>query len=100
MFIFGEYEIPQAESCYKVPNEMIVDAVNLSVKSEFQWIVTSPTLDMGWTYCGVIDKDNNRYGKSVLRKTFSTTEDGRAILADSNNSTLDFTPEATPSLKQ
>ena len=100
MFIFGEYEIPQAESCYKVPNEMIVDAVNLSVKSEFQWIVTSPTLDMGWTYCGVIDKDNNRYGKSVLRKTFSTTEDGRAILADSNNSTLDFTPEATQSLKQ
>ena len=79
---------------------MIVDAVNLSVKSEFQWIVTSPTIDMGWTYCGVIDGDENRYGMSVLRKTFTTTEDGREILQDTNNSTEDFTPEATPSLKK
>lgn len=100
LFVFEEYEIPMEESCYKVPNEMIVDAVNLSVQSEFQWIVTSPAIDMGWTYCGVIDRDENRYGKSVLRKTFSTTEDGRAILQDSNNSTEDFIPEATPSLKK
>ena len=100
MFVFEEYQIPREESCYKVPNEMIVDAVNLSVKSEFQWIVTSPTIDMGWTYCGVIDGDENRYGKSVLRKTFTTTEDGREILQDTNNSTEDFTPEATPSLKK
>lgn len=55
---------------------------------------------MGWTYCGVIDGDENRYGKSVLRKTFTTTEDGREILQDTNNSTEDFTPEATPSLKK
>lgn len=100
LFVFEEYQIPCEESCYKVPNEMIVDAVNLSVKSEFQWIVTSPTIDMGWTYCGVIDGDENRYGKSVLRKTFMTTEEGREILQDTNNSTEDFTPEATPSLKK
>lgn len=100
LFVFEEYEFPMEESCYKVPNEMIVDAVNLSVQSEFQWIVTSPAIDMGWTYCGAIDGDEKRYGKSVLRKTFSTTEDGRAILQDSNNSTEDFIPEATPSLKK
>lgn len=99
-YSFLKNEFPMEESCYKVPNEMIVDAVNLSVQSEFQWIVTSPAIDMGWTYCGAIDGDEKRYGKSVLRKTFSTTEDGRAILQDSNNSTEDFIPEATPSLKK
>lgn len=78
---------------YKVPNAWILDAVNLSVESVFEWIVTSPSLDMGWTYCGKIDQDKTRYGKSVRRVA---NADG--TLKDTNNSSVDFTPEAKPSL--
>jgi hypothetical protein len=55
-------------------------------------------LDKGWTYCGKVDSDATRYGKSVRRKALSTTSNGKKILKDTNNSTLDFSPEAKPSL--
>ncbi|MGK6350532.1 DUF4876 domain-containing protein [Parapedobacter sp. DT-150] len=84
---------------YKIPNEWILDAVNLSVESEYQWILTDPSLDMGWTHCGTVDSDDNRYGKSVRRKVLSTGENGREILQDTNNSTEDFETEAALSLQ-
>jgi hypothetical protein len=99
IFVFEEWSFPEDDENYKLPNEWIIDAVNMSVESEFQWIVTSPSLDMGWTYCGTVDKDPTRYGKSVLRKVAGQTPDGKDILLDTNNSRFDFTPEATPSLK-
>jgi hypothetical protein len=85
-------------TAYKIPNSWILDAVNLSVASEFNWIVTSPVLDMGWTYCGKVDSDATRYGKSVIRKVAKTESNGRVVLKDTNNSTDDFTPESKPSL--
>lgn len=96
--VFGGESYPMGESVYKIPNTWIIDAVNLSVESEFKWIVTAPSLDMGWTYCGKVDSDATRYGKSVRRKTLSTASNGKKILKDTNNSTVDFTPEAKPSL--
>lgn len=96
--VFGGESYPMGESVYSIPNSWIIDAVNLSVESEFQWIVTAPSLDMGWTYCGKVDSDATRYGKSVRRKTLSTTSNGKKILKDTNNSTLDFSPEVKPSL--
>ncbi len=85
-------------TAYKIPNSWILDAVNLSVASEFNWIVTSPVLDMGWTYCGKVDSDATRYGKSVIRKVAKTEANGRVVLKDTNNSADDFTPESKPSL--
>jgi len=96
-YLSGIGTVMTADS-YKIPNEWILDAVNLSVASEFEWIVTDPSLDMGWTYVGKVDKDANRYGKSVTRKILSTTPEGREILKDTNNSTVDFEPETKPSL--
>ncbi|WP_374172840.1 DUF4876 domain-containing protein [Flavobacterium tructae] len=96
--VFGGESYPMGENVYSIPNSWIVDAVNLSVESEFKWIITAPSLDKGWTYCGKVDSDATRYGKSVRRKTLSTTSNGKKILKDTNNSTLDFTPEAKPSL--
>jgi len=90
----------KTQNAYKIPNEWIIDAVNLSVEDEFSWIVTAPSLDMGWTYCGKTSSDKNRYGKSVRRIVLSTAENGREILKDTNNSTKDFLPETTPSLKE
>jgi len=87
-------------NAYKIPNNYILDAVNLTVPAKFEWIVTSPQLDMGWTYCGKVDQDVTRFGKSVLRKVLTTNPDGRVIYQDTNNSTADFIPEATPSLKK
>eukprot|EP01090_Pellita_catalonica_P017309 TRINITY_DN5197_c0_g1_i1.p1 TRINITY_DN5197_c0_g1~~TRINITY_DN5197_c0_g1_i1.p1 ORF type:complete len:210 (-),score=33.48 TRINITY_DN5197_c0_g1_i1:40-669(-) len=98
LFVFGEYEIPQNESDYKIPNEWIVDAVNMSVESEFEWVVTDASLDSGYTYCGKVDRDASRYGKSVKRKVLQEI-DGVRLLQDTNNSANDFIPEASLSVQ-
>lgn len=83
----------------KIPNEYIIDAVNLSVQEEFEWFVMVPQLDMGWTYCGTTASDNNRFGKAVIRKVAADSEDGVVFLQDTNNSTQDFEAAVAPSLK-
>ncbi|WP_333661045.1 DUF4876 domain-containing protein [Chishuiella changwenlii] len=97
-FVFGEDSFPMSNDAYRIPNDWIIDAVNLSVNSEFQWIVTAPSLDAGWTYSGTVDRDSNRYGKGVRRKTLSTSANGNKILVDTNNSTRDFSAQVKPSL--
>lgn len=92
---FGTF--PMSDDFWKVPNSWIVDAVNLSIEELFAWIVTSPLLDAGWTYCGKIDGDETRFGKSVRRKAVGTTSS--PYYMDTNNSTADFVPESVPSLK-
>lgn len=84
---------PMDGDCYKIPNTWVLDAVNCSIQSDFVWLVTAPSLDLGWTYCGTVNQDASRYGKSVRRKVASTTEDGRVILQDTNNSATDFDAE-------
>ena len=92
-FVFNDNAYPMSTDTYKVPNTWILDAVNLSVESMFQWIVTSPALDAGWTYCGKVDRDMTRYNKAVIRK-----QDANGKYVDTNNSTNDFIPETKPSL--
>lgn len=95
-YLSGTREI--SANGYKMSNSFILDAVNLTVPAKFEWIVTSPQLDMGWTYCGKVDADATRYGKTVLRKILTTNPDGRIIYQDTNNSTVDFIPESKPSI--
>lgn len=99
IFEFNGMSFPMDGEGCKIPNNLILDAVNLSVESEFKWIVTDPSLDNGWTYCGKVDHDKSRYGKSVRRKVVQTI-DGRRLLQDTNNSTIDFEAEVTPSLSK
>ena len=87
-FVYPGGVIPMKRDAYKIPNEWILDAVNMSIESKFQWIVTSPALDKGWTYCGKVDHDQTRYNKSVRRKVIS----GK-LLQDTNDSSVDFLPE-------
>ena len=87
------------KSQYKIPNEWIVDAVNTSVKNEFEWLVTAPSLDMGWTYWQETGSDKGGKGTSNRRKVLATAADGRVIYQDTNNSAEDFEVRATPSLK-
>jgi hypothetical protein len=86
--VIGGQTYPMDRSCYKVPNEWIVDAVNLSVEAKYEWNPLSSVLDKGWTYCGKIDKDPTRFGKSVRRKVLA----GK-ILQDTNDSSIDFLSE-------
>lgn len=92
VFSYGEYTFDMDDEGYKFPNDWIVDAVNLSIESDFQWLVTSPSLDAGWAHCGNVDHDQNRYGKAVVRK-----KDGNKWV-DTNNSTNDFESDAKPTL--
>lgn len=91
----GSY--PMSGSTYRIPNTWVIDVVNCSVESEYQWNVTSPALDMGWTYCGHVDQDKSRYFKAVRRKVLYLREDDTPVLQDTNNSTADFNAEVTPS---
>ena len=83
----------------KIPNNWIVDAVNLSTKKGFEWIVTAPSLDAGYTYVANDEGDASRYGKSVRRKVLSQNN-GKPIFKDTNNSTDDFEILTTPTLKK
>lgn len=91
-FTYGEYSFDMDDEGFKIPNDWIIDGVNLSVADSWQWNVLSPSIDAGWTHCGSVDRDQNRYGKAVVRKK----ENGKWI--DSNNSTNDFNADAKPSL--
>ncbi|MCD8317752.1 MAG: DUF4876 domain-containing protein [Paraprevotella sp.] len=91
-FTYDGYVIPMDEDGFRIPNEWVLDAVNLSTQGGYQWNVTSSQLDFGWTYCGTTEYDEQRYGKSVIRKK----ENGKWV--DTNNSTNDFTPNSQPSM--
>ena len=94
MFVFGDFSKEMTKKgIYKVPNEWILDGVNLSVESVREWNVLDASIDAGWTYCGKVDRDETRFNKSVIRKQ---NANGKYI--DTNNSTNDFTPEAPASL--
>lgn len=88
---------PMSQSAYMLPNEWVVDIVNCSVASAYAWNLCAPSLDMGWTGCGTIDKDKTRYFHSVRRKMLRLNGDGNPILKDTNNSSEDFNPHCTPS---
>lgn len=75
---------------YKFPNEWIIDAVNLSPTNGYIWNVTSAALDMSYTYIGKNTTAVENAGKAVVRKVSYTTEDGREVLQDTNNSSVDF----------
>lgn len=82
------------DDAYWLPISWVVDAVCISIKSDWQWNPFPPMLDAGWTYCAETFQDKTRYGLSVVRKKDA---DGKWI--DTNNSTNDFTPRATPTMK-
>ena len=90
IFRQGDYVIPMDEKEYFMPNPWIVDAVNLAVPTVHEWNLVSPILDKGFTYCGQVDFDETRYNKAVVRK-----KDGNKWI-DTNNSSIDFEPNAVP----
>ena len=96
-FYFNEFVIPReldTQDVWVIPGEWVLDAVNCSLADSFYQNPWPAAFDAGWTFCGEYDGDPARLGKSVRR---SVNAEGK--LVDTNNSTNDFTPNATPSLK-
>lgn len=77
-------EKEMTSKCYKLSNSWVLDAVNLSPSSAWQWNVTSSSLDAGYTHVASTATSADRFGKSVIRKK----ENGKWV--DTNNSTNDF----------
>lgn len=93
-FVFGDFEIMMDQDAWKVPNKLVLDAVQCSTPSEYQWTVLSPGLDVSFTHSG--DGDASRYGRSVKRKVVGYEGD-RKVLQDTNDSAFDFIATAKPS---
>jgi len=93
-FVFGTFTRVMEFDAWKVPNDLIIDAVECSTPSNFEWKALDPSLDISWTHSG--DGDDARYGKSVCRKIAHTEKDGRKVLMDTNDSGSDFIPTAEP----
>ena len=89
---------PMSGDGFKIKNEWIVDGVNCSVESDRKWNILPASIDAGWTWCGRMSSDADRFFKSVRRKMLYVTADGRRVLKDSNNSTDDFNPACVPSI--
>lgn len=96
-YVMQNGTVSKPQSKYKFPNEWVIDAVNVGAVNEWQWNVTSTLLDMGHTYIGENNTIAENIGKCIMRKV-AYTDGERQVLQDTNNSTIDFTPAATPSL--
>lgn len=91
-----DYEYPNQagnitkKSAYKVPNSWILDGVNSAVDATWLRNPLDASIDSGFTGCGTIDSDPERYGKTIRRKVIGTMENGKPMYKDTNNSTEDF----------
>ncbi len=78
---------------YKIPNEYVLDAVEVSTPSGFASKAFDTSLDFTYTHCG--DGNAERFGKCIRRKVLKVV-DGRKIYQDTNNSAEDFESTVTP----
>lgn len=82
------------EKAYLIPNEWIIDGVNLSNKEMWVYGALANAIDNGFASISDINKDPERFGRKFVRRTAAVTGDGRLILQDTNDSSVDFTLES------
>lgn len=78
----------------QIPNEWVLDAVNLGTEDDFGWYVISEKLDAGWVAGRANSKDTTQRGTSIKRK-----KDSNGKYIDTNNSTNDMEARQVPSMK-
>ena len=96
LYVMYDYEtvtsagtFSQSRTSYMIPNDWIVDLVNMAPSETFQWLTGSDKLDAGYAYVAPTGSDKTRFGKAVRRKT-KATMNGLRMLQDTNNSSDDF----------
>ncbi len=73
-----------------IPNDWIIDGVNLSPTSTFKQTFLSPAIDKSYAAIGEkVDLTQNA-GKKFKRKVLGTSADGNIVLVDNNDSANDF----------
>lgn len=77
-------------TCYLIPNEWIIDGVNLSNREAYVHGALSVSIDASYASISDTNSDKLRFGKKFVRKVVATTPDGRKILQDTDNSASDF----------
>ena len=82
------------EGAYIIPNDWVLDAVNCAVIEGLGTLAFNASVDAGYTNVSTIDRDPDRFGKSVLRK-----RDADGKIVDTNNSTNDFEICTAPTMK-
>ncbi len=78
------------DKAYLIPNEWILDGVNLGNAASYVYGALGKGIDISYASISDVDKDPNRFGKVFRRKTATTEADGRVILQDTNDSRADF----------
>lgn len=92
---FNGYHFEQdITDAYLIPNEWVLDAVNGAVEEDLGTLAFNAKVDAGYTNVSTIDRDPERYGKSIIRK-----RDAAGKLVDTNNSSNDFEIRNTPTMK-
>ncbi len=73
----------------KIPNDWVVDAVQICPQHEFQWNVVSEKIDKG--YCSVYtsSSDKHRNSQEFTGKSLRRKHDGKKFV-DNNDSGIDF----------
>lgn len=82
------------DKAYLIPNEWIIDGVNLSNREMWVYGALANAIDNGFASISDINKDPERFGRKFVRRTAAVTGDGRLILQDTNDSSVDFTLES------
>ena len=89
----GHHVEQDIKGAYLIPNTWVIDGVNCALEETLNVLAFNPSIDAGYAHVGKTDKDPERYGKSVRRMKGA---DGK--FPDTDNSTNDFAPDATPTL--
>ena len=79
-----------ASKCYRVPNDWIIDGVNMCIASKFTQAALSPQIDMSYTSIADEDLVTLRCSRKFVRKQAGTSPAGNVILQDTNDSANDF----------
>lgn len=78
------------EKAYLIPNEWILDGVNLGNDETYVIGALGKSIDISYASISPVDKDPNRFGKVFTRKTAATLSNGAPLLMDTNDSAADF----------
>lgn len=87
-------EMTKQNAC-RIPNSWIIDGVNLGNLETFVHGALAPSIDASFACISEKNSDPQRFGKVFVRKTATTTPDGRVILQDSDDSAADFLLKST-----
>lgn len=78
------------DKAYLIPNEWIIDGVNLSVPEIWVFGALGNSVDMSYAAISTLNRDPERFGRYFSRRVAVIAPDGRKILMDTNDSARDF----------